>query len=49
MEKRGDGYTTEYDEHRFSCSRPVKLSLIVQTTKYLKTKVGYIPFPLSII
>jgi hypothetical protein len=37
MEKRGgDGYTTEYDEHRFSCPRPVKLSLIVQTTKYFQ-------------
>jgi hypothetical protein len=32
MEKRGGG-TTEYDEHWFSCPRPVKLSLIVQNTK----------------
>ena len=34
--RKGGMGTTEYDEHRFSCPRSVKLSLIVQTTKYFQ-------------
>jgi hypothetical protein len=34
--RKGGMGTTDYDEHRFSCPRSVKLSLIVQTTKYFQ-------------